>query len=48
MTQDITRTTDYRDFIRSLKQQKVQSAQIKVARAVSYKEQSQFVQQLVA
>lgn len=34
MTKDIAKTPDYRDFIRSLKQ-KVQSAQIKAARAVN-------------
>ncbi len=34
MTHDIARTADYRDFIRSLKQ-KVQSAQIKAARALN-------------
>jgi predicted nuclease of restriction endonuclease-like (RecB) superfamily len=34
MAQDIARTADYRDFVRTLKQ-KVQSAQIKAARAVN-------------
>ena len=36
MTREIAQTSDYRDFIRSLKQ-RVQSAQIKAARAVNSK-----------